>query len=976
MKWRKYLQRFVLTTTLFSIFGLLLFHLSSSSQQTIQTQGQNKNATGGEITILNAHSHPQAGDDWTISFKTKDLADLTITPDDQATIDDLDFVSLKCDGEERIPQILEGGTIFYQNWLCEGEGKVTHLIKVASRHVLKFQFGNQIKYAYNNPAPSTVGVTTGETALYYAFQRLSFYANGRFWVFYSDGTNLVYRTSTDAVSWSDAATIRTCTEGHMFSVWFDGTYMHYAYTYSYGGGNTPVYYRRGTPDADGTISWSAAEQTAVSAVSNVAYWYPHVSTDSNGYPFIGYVRQPDDTLSQYRPWVTKSSTNDGTWTTASDFPYQLSTSLFDWTSSVTPLTNGKMYFIYTRDNNAFGRLWDGTSFGDEETIVSAEQRSMFYYSVVAEGDDVHYVYLKITSYDIIHRERDYTGGWQAPTTVQSSTTSTTTPALSIDSDNNLYCFWSDSSNYRVYYKRRVSGTWDATPTTWIEGQGTQSLETGGDLDEQINASNWKSQSFISLKDDTIRQVQVYVGWYYAATRVLNASIYNADAEGKPTGSALGSTTMAGTDEDKACAWRALTFSTPISVVANQKYCIVLSCPTCGSPYYYRWQVDSTSPPYTDGNWAYSSDGSSWTADTSKDALFKALFDSTSPASRGLSSYYKDYSSKIGLAYLTGTVEPFAIRHDYLTLTTNATPTNDSLSFTNPYGGDGNDAVADDTTEWNFQAVVSDTDGYANLGTVVLRLANSSDNTTPYDALKFTWTESTDAFSETADTQNAATITSTGTDSTCATNTCTLDFKIKFNSNFSTQSTNYNAELYTTDDAAATDEDSYANFYQVVPISISLSSPSDVSLGTITGTGTSSTGEATWTVTTNNPPGYKLEWQASVATMTNEYSDTIAAYTPAVADTPETWSVASSDSEWGGRLKSTSTDYDSATWGTDDTTNAKWLNVKSLALFQIASRASTTTGSDEIVQFKAEVGSSKFQPTGNYTVNVTVTATTL
>jgi len=307
---------------------------------------------------------------------------------------------------------------------------------------------------------------------------------------------------------------------------------------------------------------------------------------------------------------------------------------------------------------------------------------------------------------------------------------------------------------------------------------------------------------------------------------------------------------------------------------------------------------------------------------------------------------------------------------------NTAPTNDSLTFTNPYTGGSNNAVADNTTEWNFRAVVSDTDGYANLGTVVLRLANSTDSTTPFDSLKFTWTEATDAFSETADTQSAAAITSTNADSTCATNTCTLDFKIKFNSSFSTQSTNYGAELYTTDDAAATDEDSYATFYQVTPVTISITSPSDVSLGTITGTGTSSTGEATWTITTNNPAGYKLEWQASTATMANQHSDTIAAYTPAVADTPETWSVAAAASEWGGRLKSTSTDYASGTWGADDTTNAKWLDVKSSAVFQIASRASVTTGSNEIVQFKAEIGSSKFQPTGAYTVNVTITATTL
>lgn len=157
--------------------------------------------------------------------------------------------------------------------------------------------------------------------------------------------------------------------------------------------------------------------------------------------------------------------------------------------------------------------------------------------------------------------------------------------------------------------------------------------------------------------------------------------------------------------------------------------------------------------------------------------------------------------------------------------------------------------------------------------------------------------------------------------------------------------------------------------------ISISTPSDVSLGTITGTGASTVGTATWKVTTNNSSGYKLEWQASTAAMTSG-SDTIGAYTPAVANTPETWSVAAGDSEWGARLKSVSTDV-AAEWGTD-TSSEKWLNVNNAAVRQIVSRASETDsgGSDEIVAFKVEVGASKFQPTGNYTVNVTATATTL
>ena len=175
------------------------------------------------------------------------------------------------------------------------------------------------------------------------------------------------------------------------------------------------------------------------------------------------------------------------------------------------------------------------------------------------------------------------------------------------------------------------------------------------------------------------------------------------------------------------------------------------------------------------------------------------------------------------------------------------------------------------------------------------------------------------------------------------------------------------------EAATTSDTAAVNL--TVAATISISAPSDVSLGTITGTGTSDVGTALWTVTTNNSGGYKLEWQASAAALTSG-SDTIAAYTPAVADTPETWSVAAADSEWGARLKSSSTDT-ATEWGTD-TTDEKWLNVNNAAVRQIVSRNTETdsSGSAETVAFKAQVGASKFQPTGSYTVNVTATATTL
>ena len=161
---------------------------------------------------------------------------------------------------------------------------------------------------------------------------------------------------------------------------------------------------------------------------------------------------------------------------------------------------------------------------------------------------------------------------------------------------------------------------------------------------------------------------------------------------------------------------------------------------------------------------------------------------------------------------------------------------------------------------------------------------------------------------------------------------------------------------------------------VLAATINISAPADLTLSSIAGTGSSS-GSITWNIQTDNAAGYKLEWQASSAALSSG-SDAIAAYTPAIADTPETWSVAAADSEWGARLKSASTDSD-VEWGTDDTSE-KWLNVNNAAVRQVVSRGTVTPGggSDEIVDFKVDIGANHFQPTGTYSVNITMTATTL
>jgi hypothetical protein len=311
-----------------------------------------------------------------------------------------------------------------------------------------------------NAAPSVVGTSTSSYATSYPFQRKSFYAAGRFWAFYYDGANMVYSTSTDGSTWSSATTVRACTSGEHFSVWFDGTYLHYAYAYG-----SSIYYRRGTPNSDGTITWSADEQT-VSTTYNRAY-YPMVSVDSNGYVWIGYM---EHTGTNIYPYVIKSGNNDGTWgTTPSPFPCQLSTVTGAYYVSVIPLTSDKMLAIYSKGGGGEtikAKRWNGSAWGSEVATTSTTNYG-FSYSAVAEGDDVHLVFLTTTN-KIVYTKYSYSSNSFGSETILSSASVTLFPVISIDAaTNDLYVFWALSNH--IYYRKYTAstGTWE-TAVDWID----------------------------------------------------------------------------------------------------------------------------------------------------------------------------------------------------------------------------------------------------------------------------------------------------------------------------------------------------------------------------------------------------------------------------------------------------------------------------------------------------------------------------
>src|SRR6056297_114400 len=104
-----------------------------------------------KLSILDLHSHPQTGDNWRVRFETEGEGDLKIIPNDQATIDDIEFTSLECNGKKLEPEILEGDVIYYPNWSCNKIAEINHHVKKAAPHKLRFEFRGEVKYARNSP---------------------------------------------------------------------------------------------------------------------------------------------------------------------------------------------------------------------------------------------------------------------------------------------------------------------------------------------------------------------------------------------------------------------------------------------------------------------------------------------------------------------------------------------------------------------------------------------------------------------------------------------------------------------------------------------------------------------------------------------------------------------------------------------------------------------------------------------------------
>jgi hypothetical protein len=112
-----------------------------------------------------------------------------------------------------------------------------------------------IAWGHPSTAASLISTSTTSSAFDSASRFHVHFANGYFWVAFHNGTTPVLFSSRDGVSWASQGSIFSFNPavGGMWTTRFLGTSV---VALGFNSGNTNRYYRNGTLNGDGTVSWS------------------------------------------------------------------------------------------------------------------------------------------------------------------------------------------------------------------------------------------------------------------------------------------------------------------------------------------------------------------------------------------------------------------------------------------------------------------------------------------------------------------------------------------------------------------------------------------------------------------------------------------------------------------------------------------------------------------------------------------------
>jgi len=299
---------------------------------------------------------------------------------------------------------------------------------------------------------STIDGDVGDidSALDYPTQTKSFYASGLHWFFWVDTDDDLGRFSASADlsagSWAAATDLRDSTIGRQLAVFYDevNNKVHVAQEDK---SDADVWYRMGTPESDGSITWAAAwDDVEINATSPETV---NITVDSNGYPFVSVGGT-----------VYRSTTKDGIFT-SDGAPHSFAGVSYP---VLVPLTNGKVLAgrVAAADNNLDVTRWDGFNWSAEVEYDDANDIN-FGYTLDARNvdDDVYFLFkleVGAEKHTAMVKYTYSTNSFGSSFSIYAHNTGELNqPCLTKDTNDDLYVLWPnyndpDSGTDEIYYR--------------------------------------------------------------------------------------------------------------------------------------------------------------------------------------------------------------------------------------------------------------------------------------------------------------------------------------------------------------------------------------------------------------------------------------------------------------------------------------------------------------------------------------------
>jgi len=321
--------------------------------------------------------------------------------------------------------------------------------------------------------------TTSSAATALSYQRKLFYDGTNFWSFYFDGSNTVYRYSSDGgQSWSSTSQAFKTSGVNEVSIWYDsGENLVYAVGDT-SSASVNVYVQRGVVDPGShSITWASSDSTCAVSTQTLASKNSYISKDADEYVWILATDKVQNSPAKYDMTVFKSVSTDSisSWSSTGSM---LDTDRVDdiLYGMILPAGSGNdMWAIYNYDMRVAAREYTSSSWGEETLIYNGAGGAADFIQVapvsalVDTNNVVHIVYGDsykdgTQSKPNIYYTYNSGSGWETPLEIDdvASNLGNKHPTISLDSSTgNLFAFWIQMNNNYIVCKKNVSGSWSS-----------------------------------------------------------------------------------------------------------------------------------------------------------------------------------------------------------------------------------------------------------------------------------------------------------------------------------------------------------------------------------------------------------------------------------------------------------------------------------------------------------------------------------